>query len=109
MHIRQAAVDAVVAEGQLLVIDAKQAEDGRVDVVAISWILDGFVAPFVGRAEADSSLDAAARKPVSEPERIVIASFASLAAWCRTGWPRRTGRVARLVSRAEDGVAILLS
>ena len=35
MHVGQPPVDAVVAEGQLLVVDAQQVQDGGVDVVAV--------------------------------------------------------------------------
>src|SRR5262249_42888870 len=42
MHIRQAAVAAVVAEGQLEMIDAEQMQDGRVHVIAVVFVLHLF-------------------------------------------------------------------
>ena len=50
MHIRQAAVDAVVAEGEALVVDAEQVQHGGVDVVAVSGVLCGAVGPGVAGA-----------------------------------------------------------
>ena len=41
MHVRQAAVDAVVAEDEPLVVDAEQAQDRGVDIVAVSLLLGG--------------------------------------------------------------------
>ena len=47
VDVGQAAVDAVVAEGELGVIDAQQVKDGGVEVVAIGDVVDGLVRPFV--------------------------------------------------------------
>ena len=41
VHVGQPAVDAVVAEGQLLVVDAQQVQDRGVQVVAVGLVLGG--------------------------------------------------------------------
>jgi hypothetical protein len=66
MHVRQAAVDAVVAVGELGVVDAEEVQDGGVEVVAAGGILGGFVGPFVARAVASG-------KP--PPGWILVAGF----------------------------------
>src|SRR5437867_1849789 len=81
MHVRQTAVDAIVAKRQLLVVDAEQVEYGRVDVVTIGRLLRRLVRPLIARPIGHAALDAAADKPVCERERIVVAALAAL----RTG------------------------
>src|SRR3977135_4220797 len=60
VDVGEAAVDAVVAEGEFFVVDAQEVEDGGVDVVAVGGFY-GFVGPFVAFAGSDAALDAAAR------------------------------------------------
>jgi hypothetical protein len=85
MHIREAAVDAVVADGELLVIDAEQVHHRGVDVVAGRRIgaVERLVAPLVALAGGDAALDAAAAEPVGEDVRVVVAAFAALRAGMR--------------------------
>ena len=66
MHVGQPAVDAVVAEGQLLVVDAEQVQHRGVHVVAVGRVLGGLVRPLVARAVGDAALDAAAGEPDGE-------------------------------------------
>ena len=66
VHVGQAAVDAVVAEGQPGVVDAEQVQDGGVEVVAVGGVLDGLVRPLVAGAVGDAPLDAAAGQPGGE-------------------------------------------
>src|SRR5262245_24398806 len=80
MHVCKASIGAVVTEDKFRVIDAQQVQDGRMNVVAISGILDGLIGPFVRRAVRDAAPDAAAREPIREAEGIMIAAFAALAA-----------------------------
>ena len=47
MDISEAAVDAVLADGEAFVVDAHEVENGGVEVVAVSRALEGLVAPFV--------------------------------------------------------------
>ena len=47
VHVRQAAVDAVVPEGQPRVVDAQQMQDRRVQIVAVSLALGCLVTQIV--------------------------------------------------------------
>src|SRR5262249_4762555 len=80
VNIRQSAVDAVVPDRELLVVDAKQAQDRGVNIVHLSRVLaiQWFVPPLVARAKADPALDAAATEAIREAVRIVISSLAAL-------------------------------
>ena len=82
MHVGKAAVNAVVAEGELLVVDAEEAKDGGVDVVdfgVMIWVRR-LVAPFVARAVGGSAFNSAAGEPIGKDERIVVATLAALGA-----------------------------
>src|SRR6266581_3434094 len=80
MHIGQPPVDAVVAESQLLMIDAELVQNGCVQVIAVGGIGSGPVRPFIARPIRNSALEAAAGDPTRERERIMVAPFAALAA-----------------------------
>ena len=69
---------------------------GRVYVVDFGGVLavEGFVAPLVALAMGDTALDAAAREPVSEDVRVVVASLAGL----------RTRHAAKLGCPVDDGI-----
>ena len=49
VHVGQTSIDAVVPNGQTLVVDAKQMQDRRMDVIDLRGILtiERFIAPFV--------------------------------------------------------------
>ena len=80
VHVGEAAVDAVFAEGESFMVEAELVEDGGVDVVDLGRVfaVGGFVAPLVAFAVRDSAFDSAAREPVGEDVRVVIAAFAAL-------------------------------
>src|SRR5579859_7458284 len=59
-HVGQTEVAAGVAEGQPLVIEAEQMQDGRVQVAHVHRLLDGVMAEFVGGAVTQAALNAAA-------------------------------------------------
>ena len=80
MDVGEATVDAVVAVGEALVIDAEEMEHRRVDVIAVDGLFDGFVGPFVGGSVADTALEAAAGQPGGEPRGIVVSAEAALTA-----------------------------
>ena len=82
MHIRQAAVDAVVADGELFMINAEQVHQRGVDVVAGRRVgaVERLVAPLVAFACNDSALDATAAEPVGEDIGVMVATFATLRA-----------------------------
>ncbi len=76
MHVCEAAVDAVVADGELRVVDAQQVQDCGVDVVDLSGVfaVERFIAPLIGEAVSRASLDAPAAEPVGEDERVVASA-----------------------------------
>src|SRR5215470_10013440 len=78
VDIGQAAVDAVVADGQLLVIDAEQVQDGRVQVVAVRLALGGLVAELVAGAVGHAGLDAGAGEPGDERPAVMVAASCPL-------------------------------
>src|SRR4051812_49288495 len=80
VDVCQTAVDAVVADRQLLMVDAQQVQDGRVDVVAVGRLVDRLVRPLVASPVGHASLDAPAAEPVGERERVVVAALRTLAA-----------------------------
>jgi hypothetical protein len=49
-HVREAALDAVVLEGEALEVEAEEVEDGGVEVVERMDVLHGFLAEFIGLA-----------------------------------------------------------
>ncbi len=49
VHIRQAEVAAGVVEGQLLVVEAQQVQDRRLEVVDVDGVLGDVEAEVVGR------------------------------------------------------------
>src|SRR5262249_10855006 len=85
-HIGQAEVAAAIALGQLLVVDAQQMEDGRVQVVNVNAILDGVHAELVGRPVGQAALDPSAGQEHREAGGVMIAAHRFLATT-----PRRLG------------------
>ena len=82
VDVGEAAVDAVVTEGELFVVDAEEVQDGGVDIVdfgVVVWI-GRLVTPFIAGAVSGAAFDAAAGKPVRENKWIVVAAFAALGA-----------------------------
>ena len=61
VDVGQAAVDAVVSDGQLRVVDSQLVQSRRVDVIDLRGIvtIQWFVTPFIGRAVADSATNSA--------------------------------------------------
>src|SRR5262245_21491429 len=80
VHVSEPAVYAVVPEGQLLVVDAEQMQNGRVQIVTVRRLTHDLVGPGVAFAAADTAPDAAAGQPAGESERVVVAALAPLAA-----------------------------
>src|SRR6185503_11775463 len=62
-----------VEKGELAVIEAHQVKDRRVQIANVMLVQGGFVAQFV-RLAVTAGLHSAAREPVGETLRIVIAS-----------------------------------
>ena len=74
VDVGQAEVAAVVAEGELFVIQAQQVEDGGVEIVMRDAVLDGVHAELVGGAVGDPRLDATARHPHGEAVMVMAAA-----------------------------------
>ena len=104
MHVGQAAVDAVVAEGELGVVDAEQVQDRGVDVVDLGGCVavGRLVAQLVAFARNDAALDAAAAEPVREDIRVVVAALAALRAAASGRTRSSTGRSCRRAGRAAS-------
>lgn len=81
MHIGEAAVDAVVPQGELGVVDAELVKHGRVNVINAGGIRAVLrtETPFV-TFPIGAALDAATAEPVGEDEGIVVAPLAALGA-----------------------------
>src|SRR5207237_1320564 len=77
--IGQAAVSAVVAEGQFFVIDAEQMENGCVQVVAVRFVFEGTPRPLITFAVRKSRLETRASHPGYKCAAVVIAANAALA------------------------------
>ena len=70
VDVREAAVGAVVTEGELLVVEAEEVQDGGVDVVALGEVrtVGGLEAPFVALAVGDAAFDPAAGQGIVRPD-----------------------------------------
>src|SRR5437763_4384192 len=60
VNVGQSPINAIVAEGQLFVIDAQEMEDGGVQVVAVGRRTGSFVGPFIACAVGDAAFETAA-------------------------------------------------
>ena len=74
VNVGEPEVAACVPVGQEFVIEAHEMEDGRMQVVHVNWILDGFEAELVGSSVDESSLGAAADQDSGEAVVVVVAS-----------------------------------
>src|SRR5262249_10566390 len=77
-HVGQAEVAAVKAVGQFLVVQAKQVQNGRVQIVDADAVGFGLEADLVSGPVERSALDAAASQPNGEGVRVVVAAGAAL-------------------------------
>ena len=76
MHVGQAALDAVVVEGQPRMVDPEQVQDGGVEVVPVGAVLDGFPADVIGRPVGHAVLQTRPRQPGREAVLVVVATNA---------------------------------
>ena len=79
MHVCQSEITTGVVVGKLLVVQAEQVKDRRVQIVHARSVLHGREAKLIGRAIDSSPADAAAGEPDTEPIVIVIATELRLA------------------------------
>src|SRR5438128_1039504 len=66
VHVGQAPVGAVVTEGEPLVVDAEEVQEGCVEIVAVGFSRLSLPGPFVALAVGDAALDARAGHPRDE-------------------------------------------
>ena len=59
MHVREAAIYAVMAVGQALMVDSEKVQDRGVNIVTVSWILGCPVRPDIAGAVFRATFDAA--------------------------------------------------
>ena len=80
MHVGQTEVSAGIAICQLFVIEAKQVQNRRVQVVHADRFIDSLEAKIVGRTVADASANTAAGHPDGKPVVIVVPAESFLSA-----------------------------
>ena len=78
MDIGQAAINAVLADGELFVVDPQQVQHGGVQIVAVRLALLGLIAPVVTAAMGHARLDAGAPEPGHKAAPIMVAADARL-------------------------------
>ena len=93
MHIGQPDVATAESEGERLVVEAHEMQDGGPEVVDGALVLHGLVTEVVGGAVGEAGLHAAAGHPDGEAERIVIATVRAL----------REGRAAEFTGPDDQG------
>src|SRR5260370_13568170 len=74
VDVGKAVIAALEAVGQLLVVQAEQVQNGRLEVMDVDRILDDVIAQLVSCAEGQAALDAAAGQPHGEGVRVVVAA-----------------------------------
>src|SRR5207253_1390871 len=78
MDVRQPEVASGVAEGQALVVEAEEVQDGGLQVMDVDRVIDDVEAEVVGGTVGESALDAAAGQPHGEGLRVVVAAEATV-------------------------------
>ena len=78
VDICQAPVAAVVAKSQLLVVNPKQVQNRRVEIVAGGFIFRRTLGPFIADTESRALFDPGARQPVYVSAAVVIAPKTAL-------------------------------
>lgn len=63
VDVGKTAVDAVLADGELFVVDAEKVEDGGVEIVAIGGAFGSLVTPVVASTVGGAGLDAGSGHP----------------------------------------------
>lgn len=72
MNVGEPVVAALVAIGELFVVDAHQVHDGGIQVMHMHRILGDVVAKIVGFSVANSTLNTPASHPYRETSRMMI-------------------------------------
>jgi hypothetical protein len=77
MHVRQPAINAIVTESQLFVVDAEEVKNRRVKVVAGGLAFDRFPGPLVALTVGDAGFDSGPGEPRDERAAVMIAPNAA--------------------------------
>ena len=94
VDVGEAVVAAAVTVGEAFVIEAQAVEEGRVEVVDVDGVLDGFGAVVVGASVGEAALDSASGHPDREALVVVIAAILLAA----------VGGAAELAAPEDEGV-----
>src|SRR5439155_1273364 len=78
VNIGEAAVAAVMAEGELFVIDAEQVQNGGMEVIAVGFSGLGSPRPFVALAVSRTAFDAGAGQPGNECAAVMVPASGAL-------------------------------
>ena len=78
MHVREAAFEAIVVEGEALVIEAHQVEDGGVEIIDGGLVQRGFETELVALAVTKALLHTGSGEEAGEGAGVVIATGAAL-------------------------------
>lgn len=78
VDVSEAAVDAVLADGELLVIDSHEVEDSGVKIVAVGGALSSLKGEVITLTVRGASFDAGSCHPGDEGATIMIASVRTL-------------------------------
>lgn len=76
MNIGKSTGDAIVVEAEFLMIESKQMERGRMEIIRVAGILGGLETEFVRASVGGTSSDASPSEPSGERAGVVISPFA---------------------------------
>ena len=74
MHIGEAEIPALEAEGEMLVVDPQEMQNRRLQIVYVYFVPSDVVTEVVGLAVDDAALDTTAGHPDREAAGVVIAA-----------------------------------
>ena len=72
MHISEPVITSLITVGKAFMVDPHEVLYGRVKVVHVDRVLGDVVAPFVGFAVGDATLDPSAGEPDGKTARMMI-------------------------------------
>ena len=78
IHVGRAKIPPGVAECELLVVDAQQVQNCRMQIVHVNFACDGELSNFVRVAPTEALLETAAGQKYRESLRVVVASIRPL-------------------------------
>ena len=80
MNIGQSAIDAIISHGKPGMINSKQMQNSRMDIIYLGGIFSilGLVSEVIAGAMRNATLDTTPRQPVCEAIGVMIPTFAPL-------------------------------